>query len=154
MTTHENSRSRPGWAKSLLNGQSLVKKWHVADPKMIFVKNQELLLLALMCKPTPVSAKSAGDCAKSKIYLWRLSQRNESWYAYPKWSIIYVECCASFQFCVSVAASQKKPDLGTLKMEKTLFMARIQNRSPWRSLPSQGPHACPSWPPSDKLCHD
>jgi hypothetical protein len=74
MATHENARSRPGGAESLLNGQSLVKKWRVADPKMIFVKNQELVLLALKCKPTPVPAKSAGDCTKSKIYLRMLPQ--------------------------------------------------------------------------------
>jgi hypothetical protein len=30
----------------------------------------------------------------------------------------------SFLFVVSVAASQKKPDFGTSKMEKTLFMGR------------------------------
>jgi hypothetical protein len=78
MTTHENFRSRPGGAESLLNGQSLVKKWRVADPKIIFVKHQELVLLALKCKPTPVPVKSARDCTKYKIYLRRLPQRNES----------------------------------------------------------------------------
>jgi hypothetical protein len=35
------------------------------------------------------------------------------------WSIF-----PSFQFRVSVAASQKKPDFGTSKMEKALFMGR------------------------------
>jgi hypothetical protein len=56
----------------------LVKTWHVADPKMIFTKNQEVYFLALKCKTTLVPAKSAGTCAKFKKYLWRLSQRNES----------------------------------------------------------------------------
>jgi hypothetical protein len=154
MTTHENFRSRPGGAESLLNGQSLVKKWRVADPKMIFVKNQELVLLALKCKPTPVPAKSAKDCAKSKIYLRRLPQRNESWYAYLRWYIIYVGCCVQLSILRFGSRFTKKPDLGTPKMEKTLFMARNQNRPLRRSLPSQGPRACPSWPPFDKLCHD
>jgi hypothetical protein len=54
----------------------------------------------------------------------------------------------SFRFRVLVAASQKKPNFGTPKMEKTLFMVRNENRPPWRSSPSQGPRAC-----SDKLCH-
>jgi hypothetical protein len=90
MTTHENSRSRPGSAEFRLNGQSLVKKWHVADPKMFFAKNQEVDFLALKCKITPILAKSAGACAKFKIYLRRLPQQNESWYGYPRWCTIYV----------------------------------------------------------------
>jgi hypothetical protein len=34
------------------------------NPKMIFAKNQELGLLELKGKPTPVPAKSVGACAK------------------------------------------------------------------------------------------
>jgi hypothetical protein len=37
--------------------------------KMIFAKNQELVLLELKGKPTPVPAKSAGACVKSGKYL-------------------------------------------------------------------------------------
>jgi hypothetical protein len=33
----------------------------------------------------------------------------------------------SFQFRVSVVASQKKPDFGTPKMERALFMVRNKN---------------------------
>jgi hypothetical protein len=43
-----------------------VNKWHIVDPKMIFAKNQELILLELKGKPTPVPMKSAGACAKSR----------------------------------------------------------------------------------------
>jgi hypothetical protein len=43
-----------------------VKKLYVADRKMIFAKNQELVLLELKGKPTPVPAKLAGACAKFK----------------------------------------------------------------------------------------
>jgi hypothetical protein len=41
----------------------------------------------------------------------------------------------SFRFRISVAASQKT-DFGTLKMEKALFVGQNENRSPWRSSPS------------------
>jgi hypothetical protein len=34
------------------------------DPKMIFAKNQELVLLELKGKPAPVPAKLAGACVK------------------------------------------------------------------------------------------
>jgi hypothetical protein len=78
MTTHENSRSCLGGAESRLNGQSLVKKLRVADLKLIFEKIQKVGFLALKCKTTPVPVKSVGSCAKFKIYLRRLSQRNES----------------------------------------------------------------------------
>jgi hypothetical protein len=47
----------------------------------------------------------------------------------------------------------KKPDFGTLKMAKALFVVRNENWHPWRSSPSQGPRTCPIWPRSDKLCH-
>jgi hypothetical protein len=92
MTTLENSRSRPDSADSRFFPTCLVKKWHVADPKMIFAKNQEVYFLALMCKTTPVPTKSAGTCTKFKKYIRRLPQQNESWYAYPRWSTIYGGC--------------------------------------------------------------
>jgi hypothetical protein len=92
MTKHENSCSRPGSPEYHLNGQSLVKKWHVADPKMIFAKIQEVEFLALKCKTTSVPTKSARACAKFRIHLRRLPQQNESWYAYPRWCTIYVGC--------------------------------------------------------------
>jgi hypothetical protein len=43
-----------------------VNKLHVADPKIIFSKNQKLILLELKGKPTPVLAKLAGACGKSR----------------------------------------------------------------------------------------
>jgi hypothetical protein len=66
---HDNawkSRSRPGGAESRFNSQSLVNKWHVADPKIIFAENPKLILLELKGKPTSIPAKSAGACAKSR----------------------------------------------------------------------------------------
>jgi hypothetical protein len=59
----------------------------------------------------------------------------------------------SFRFHVSVAASQKKPDFGTLKMEKPLFIVQNKNQPPWGSSLSQGARAWPIWPRSDKVCH-
>jgi hypothetical protein len=47
----------------------------------------------------------------------------------------------------------KKPDFGTPKMEKALFVVWNKNWPPWRSSPSQGPRACLIWPRSDKLWH-
>jgi hypothetical protein len=150
---HENSRSRPGGVDSRFFPCCLVKKWGVVDPKMIFTKNQEVNFLALKCKTAPVPAKLAGACAKFRIYLQRLWQQNESWYPYPRCSTIYVGCF--FQLSISRFDScfTKKPDFGTSKMEKVLFVGRNENRPLWRSSPSQVPRACPMWPCFEKLCH-
>jgi hypothetical protein len=45
---------------------------------MIVAKTQEVDFLAIKCKTTPVPAKSAGACAKFKIYLQRMPQQNDS----------------------------------------------------------------------------
>jgi hypothetical protein len=153
MTAHENSRSRPGGAESPFLPCCLVKKWHVADQKMIFTKNQEVYFLALKCKTTPVPAKSAGTCAKFKKYLRRLRNKTRADMCIPECLLFMWGVFPSFRYRISVAASQKKPYFGTLKMEKALFVGRNENRPPWRSSLSQGPRACPIWPRSDKLCH-
>jgi hypothetical protein len=36
------------------------------------------------------STKSTVACAKFKRYIQRFARRNESWYVYPRWSIIYM----------------------------------------------------------------
>jgi hypothetical protein len=153
MTTPENSRSRPGGADSHFFPTCLVKKWHVADPRMIFAKNQEVYFLALNCKTTPVPAKSARTCTKFKKYLRSLLQQNERWYLYPKWSTIYVGRFPQLSISRFGSYFTKKPDFGTPKIEKALFVVWNENRPPWRSSPSQGTRACPIWPRSDKLCH-
>jgi hypothetical protein len=48
----------------------------------------------------------------------------------------------SFQNIVSVAASQKKTEFDTLRIENTLFMGRNGKLPPWCSSSSQGLHAC------------
>jgi hypothetical protein len=153
MTTPENSRSRPGGADFCFFPTCLVKKWHVADPKIIFAKNQEVYFLALKCKTTPVPAKSAGTCTKFKKYLQRLPQENEIWYAYPRWSTIYVGHFPQLSILRFGSCFTKKHNFGTPKMEKALFVVRNENWLSWRSLPSQGPPACLIWPRSNKLCH-
>jgi hypothetical protein len=40
-----NSRSRPGGAESRFNGQSLVKKRRVADPKMFFFVFEKFIFI-------------------------------------------------------------------------------------------------------------
>jgi hypothetical protein len=153
MTTPENSRSRPGGADSHFFTTCLVNKWYILDPKMIFAKNQEVYFLALKYKTTPVPTKSAATCTKFKKYLWRLPQQNESWYAYPRWSTIYVGCFLQLSISHFGSCFIKKPDFGTLKMEKALFIVRNKNWPPWGSSPSQGTRVCLIWPRSDKLFH-
>jgi hypothetical protein len=51
----------------------------------------------------------------------------------------------NFRLAVLLAASQKNLDFGTLKMENTLSVGQNGNRPPWRSAPSEEPHACTIW---------
>jgi hypothetical protein len=120
----QNSRSWLGGAESRLNGQSLMKKWCVTDPKIIFAKNQELVLLPLKCKPTPLLAKTKGACAKSKIYLRRVSQWNESCYVYPRWSIIYAGCCAQLSILRFGNRFTKKTRFRYSKNQKIIFRGK------------------------------
>jgi hypothetical protein len=83
-----------------------------------FAKNQELVLLPLKCKPTPVAAKSARACAKFKIQLRRFLQWNDSWYAYFMWSIFYVGCFAQLSILHFGSRFTKKPSFNTPKIEK------------------------------------
>jgi hypothetical protein len=109
MTTHENSRSRPVGEEYRLNGQSLVKKWRVSDSKMIFSKNQELVVLLLKCKPTPVPAKSTIVCTKSKIYDEGSRNKMRDDMRIPCGLLFMLSVVFNFRFRVSVAASQKQP---------------------------------------------
>jgi hypothetical protein len=73
-------------------------------------------------QPTPVPAKLAGACAKSNIYLWRVPQQNESWYVYPRWSIIYVGYCARLSILRFGSRFTKNPVSALQKWKKALFM--------------------------------
>jgi hypothetical protein len=120
---------------------------------MIFEKNQEVYFLALKCKTTTVPMKSARICTKLKKYLRRLPQQNKSWYTYPRWYTIYVRCFPQLSISRFGSCFTKKPDFGTSKMEKALFIVQNENRPPCHSSPSKGARACPIWPRADKLCH-
>jgi hypothetical protein len=143
MMTHENYRSRPGSAESRFSATYLLKKWRIANPKMIFAKNQEVYFLALKCKTTPVLAKLAETCAKFKNNPQRLPQWNESSYAYPMWSNIYVWCFSQLLISRFHSRFTKKPYFSTPKMEKALFIGQNENWPPWRYSPSRRPGACP-----------
>jgi hypothetical protein len=58
MTMHENSRSQLGGVESCFNCQSLVKKWHVADPNIFFCKKSGARF---------ISAKVQTDSGSSEI---------------------------------------------------------------------------------------
>jgi hypothetical protein len=153
MKAHENSLSRPGGAESPFFPWSLVKKWHIADLKMIFTKNQVVYFLALKCKTTPVPTKSAGTCAKFKKYLQRLRNKTRADMCIPRVSTIYVGCFSQLSISRFGSRFTKKPYFGTLKMEKALSVGRNENWPLWRSFTSQGTRTCPIWSRSDKLCH-
>jgi hypothetical protein len=133
MRTHKNSRSQPDVAESHLNDQSLVKKWRIADSNIIFEQNQKLVLLPLKCKSSPVPVKSVGACAKFKIYLQRCHNEIRADICILDSLLFMWGVLPSFRFRVSVAASQKKPDFGTLKIEKALFVGGNKNWS--RGIP-------------------
>jgi hypothetical protein len=65
MTAHETP-AQIGGVECHFNGNGLVNKWHVADPKMIFAKNHELILIELKGNPTPIPTKSPGAYVKSR----------------------------------------------------------------------------------------
>jgi hypothetical protein len=76
---------------------------------MIFSKNQELVVLLLKCKPTPVPTKSAVACTKSKIYDEGSRNETRDDMRIPCGLLFMWSVVPSFGFRVSVAASQKQP---------------------------------------------
>jgi hypothetical protein len=71
MMARENSHKRLGSSEFRFNGQSFKKKCCIVDPKMIFSKNQERVILPLKCKHAPFPAESAEAYTKFRIYLKR-----------------------------------------------------------------------------------
>jgi hypothetical protein len=78
MTAHENSCSRPVDSKPRFNGQSSVNKCRIVDPKIIFSKSRERIILLLKCKHAPFPAESLGAYTKFRIYLKRFVHQNKS----------------------------------------------------------------------------
>jgi hypothetical protein len=56
---------------------------------------------------------------------------------YPRWSIIYVGCCAQLSIWRFSSRFTKKPDFDTLKIQNTFFVGQNGNRFLWHSSPSQ-----------------
>jgi hypothetical protein len=119
-----------------------------------FKKNSEACLITAKVQIQPGSSEIGRSLRKIQNIPPKVSQQNESGYMYPRWSIIYVGCSSQLSISRFGSRFTKKPNFGTLKIEKVLFMGENKNRSPWDSLPSQWPRACPIWSHSDKLCHD
>jgi hypothetical protein len=94
-----NSRSRPGCAESRFNGQSLVKKWHVADPKMFFQKIRSFLISAKV-QTHPGSIEIGRSLHKiqkmtPKVCVTKRELICVSQVVY----IICVECCSLLSVC-------------------------------------------------------
>jgi hypothetical protein len=152
MTTPKNSRSRPGGADSCFP-HLFSEEMTCCGSKNVFCKKIGGLLFSAKVQNHHGSIEIGRTCTKFKKYLRRLPQQKESWYAYPRWSTIYVGCFPQLLISRFGSCFTKKPDFGTPKMEKALFVVRNENWPLWRSSPFQGPRACPIWPRSDKLCH-
>jgi hypothetical protein len=86
----------------------------------------------------PLPAKSAGACAKFRNTR-RFVHRNDSWYAYLMWSIIYLGCCAQLLKCYFDSCLTKKIRFWYSKNRKRTFHRK---RPPWHSSLSQGPRVC------------
>jgi hypothetical protein len=69
----------------------------------------------------PLPTKSIGAYVKFKRYLWRFTRWKKRWYAYVRWSIIYVGCWAQLSICHFGSCLIKKINFGTPKMEKNTF---------------------------------
>jgi hypothetical protein len=130
-----------------------VKIWRVADPKMIFAKNQERVLLCPIVQIHPGSSEIDRICTKFKKCLGRSARRNKSSYAYLRRSNIYMLSCLQLSIGRFGSCLIKKHDFSTPKMENTLFVGRNGKRPLWRSSPSQGAHTSPIWARSNKLYH-
>jgi hypothetical protein len=89
---------------------------------MIFAKYQELVLLELKGKSTPVPAKSAGACAKSKNYFEGLREETRADMCIPGGLFIYVGSCAQLCICRSSRCLTKNSILALQKW-KTQFVS-------------------------------
>jgi hypothetical protein len=108
MITHENFCLRPGGTESRLNGQSLVKKWRITDPKMIFAKKSGGWLFSAKVQNHPGSTKIGKELAQILKYTSE-GCRNETrpHIRIPGGLVFLWGVFPSFWFRVSMAASQK-----------------------------------------------
>jgi hypothetical protein len=75
--------------------------------KNIFAKNQDLVLLALKCKLTPTSSKSAGACANLENNAEGLFDKTRADMCILGCLLFMCGIVPNFRFAVLVAASQK-----------------------------------------------
>jgi hypothetical protein len=119
---------------------------------MIFPKNQELTLYTTIEQTH--SGSSGIDRSLHKI--WNIPLKG----ATTKRELISVSQVVYYLSGVLCLPSDfvfrylphKKPDFGTPKMEKPLFVGQNKIQPPWRFSPSHGPRTCLIWPRVDKLC--
>jgi hypothetical protein len=94
--------------ESRFNGQSLVKKWHVADPKIIFAKKSGARLIKAKGQTHPGSSEIGRSLRKiQKINLKVCAMKQELICVSQVVYYLYGGVVPSFSFAVSVAASQK-----------------------------------------------
>jgi hypothetical protein len=154
MTTHENSRSRPGAVNYRLNGQSVVKKWFVADPKIIFQKIRSLSYYHWSANP-PWFHRNRQELAQNQKFTsegfrnkMRADMRILGGLLFM-WDVV-----PNFLFRFSVAASQKTwlrhSENGNkhFSWDYTKIGLHGVRRHP------RGARSCPIRPCFDKLCHD
>jgi hypothetical protein len=76
-----------------------------------------------------------------------MPQQNESWYAYPRWSAIYVGCFLQLLISHFGSCFTKIPDFGAPKMESDSFggiPTPLRLCVHWNSS-QVGPHGLPIW---------
>jgi hypothetical protein len=154
MRTHKNSHSQPDVAESHLKDQSLVKKWRIADPNIIFEKKSEACLITAKVQIQPGSSEIGRSLRKIQNIPPKVSQRNESWYMYPRWSIIYVGW--SSQLSISRFGSRfiKKTQFWHSENRKGTFHERKQKSVSVGFLAIPMATRVSDMSHSDKLCHD
>jgi hypothetical protein len=94
---------------------------------MIFVKNQERVLLCPIVQTHHGSNEIDRICTKFKKCLRRSARQNESSYAYLRRSNIYVLSCLQLSIGHFGSCLTKKRDFSTLKMENAPFVDETEN---------------------------
>jgi hypothetical protein len=111
------------------------------DPKMIFSKNQELVLYSAKVQTHPDSSKIGRSLRKIQNIPPTVVAMNRELICVSQVVYLCGVLCLAFDFAFW-QRHHKKPDFGTTKMEKALFVRRNKNQPTWRSSPSQGTCAC------------
>jgi hypothetical protein len=101
---------------------------------MIFAKKLGARLIRAKGQTHPGSSEIGMSlCKIQKITLKVCAMKQELIYIYPRWSIIYVGCCAQLFVSRFGSCLTKKPDFRTPKMENILFMGQNKHQPLWSS---------------------